>query len=74
MELSDGMKKGDLAEIRFPVSLEELPGMKERQGKQVMIVTAHHFSDGRASGWWEVLLDGKVVEVFNGHLVLLEER
>lgn len=72
MELSDGMKTGDLAEVRFPFSLEELPGMKERQGKQVMIVTAHHFSDGRASGWWEVLLDGKVVEVFNGHLKPVE--
>jgi hypothetical protein len=58
------MKYGDLVEVRFPQRLEELPGMKERQGKRGVLVEANTMR----SGWWEVLLDGKVVEVFNGHL------
>ena len=64
------MKYGDLVEVRFPQRLEELPGMKERQGKRGVLVEANTMR----SGWWEVLLDGKVVEVFNGHLKPVEER
>ena len=64
------MKQGDLVEVRFPQRLEELPGMKERQGKRGLLVEANTMR----SGWWEVLLDGKVVEVFNGHLKPVEER
>lgn len=62
------MKQGDLVEVRFPQRLEELPGMKERQGKRGVLVEANTMR----SGWWEVLLDGKVVEVFNGHLKPVE--
>ena len=62
------MKYGDLVEVRFPQRLEELPGMKERQGKRGVLVEANMMR----SGWWEVLLDGKVVEVFNGHLKPVE--
>jgi hypothetical protein len=64
------MKYGDLVEVRFPQRLEELPGMRERQGKRGVLVEANMMR----SGWWEVLLDGKVVEVFNGHLKPVEER
>ena len=63
------MKQGDLVEVRFPQRLEELPGMKERQGKRGVLVEANE-----AWGWWKVLLDGQVVEVFNGHLKPVEER
>ena len=62
------MEYGDLVEINFPQRLEELPGMKERQGKRGVLVERHMMR----SGWWEVLLDGKVVEVFNGHLKPVE--
>jgi hypothetical protein len=62
------MKQGDLVEVNFPQRLEELPGMRERQGKRGVLVEANMMR----SGWWEVLLDGKVVEVFNGHLKPVE--
>jgi hypothetical protein len=62
------MKQGDLVEVNFPQRLEHLPGMKERQGKRGVLVEANTMR----SGWWEVLLDGKVVEVFNGHLKRVE--
>lgn len=62
------MKQGDLVEVNFPQRLEELPGMKERQGKRGVLVEA----TTTRNGWWEVLLDGKVVEVFNGHLKPVE--
>jgi len=62
------MKYGDLVEVNFPQRLEHLPGMKERQGKRGVLVEANMMR----SGWWEVLLDGKVVEVFNGHLKPVE--
>jgi hypothetical protein len=65
------MKQGDLVEVRFPQRLEELPGMKERQGKRGVLMEAEvHPKD--INGWWKVLLDGQVVEVYHGHLKPVE--
>jgi len=63
------MEQGDLVEVSFPRTLEELPGMKERQGKRGVLVEGYPRD---AKGWWKVLLNGRVVEVFNGHLKPVE--
>jgi hypothetical protein len=66
------MEPGDLVEISFPRTLEELPGMKERQGKRGVLVAVYPIVGKEGNGWWKVLLDGRVVEVFNGHLKRVE--